>query len=301
MAPVQVSHLGAALEQLQQEAQEAASRVTLSVQDEYHRNGVVVVRNVVSRSWLDTLRRGCEVAQDDAGPFAEYLQQPTDGGIFFTDLELARRLPMFSAFCQYGPCGAVAGAVMGSTSIRYLYDQLFVKEQGVSTPTPWHQDGGYWRVSGSKIGSVFVPLDPVNANDGLAFVKGSHTWELHNPQHFADGTPYTGTSLPPMPDISAMVKAGQVDLVTFDLQPGDVVVFSARTTHGGPGNWGRALSTRWTGDDATFWARPGEGAVPTGNVHLRNGELLAHNAAAFPQVWSDNDVDERHGSARRLV
>lgn len=287
MAPVQVKQLGTALEQLKKEAHEVSSRVTKQIQDDYNQNGVVVVRNVVSRSWINTLRRGCELAQDDSGPFGEYLQKPTDQGIFFTDLELARRLPLFSAFCQYGPCGAVAGAVMGSSSIRYLYDQLFVKEYGVSTPTPWHQDGGYWRVTGSQIGSVFVPLDHVGANDGLAFVKGSHRWELHNPQHFADGTPYVGTSLPPMPDISAMVDAKQVELLTFDLEPGDVLVFSARTTHGGPGNWGRALSTRWTGDDATFWARPGEGAVPTGNVHLHDGELLAHNAAAFPQVWSD--------------
>ena len=160
-------------------------------------------------------------------------------------------LPLSLARC--GHAGAVAGAVTGSSEVRYLYDQLFVKEKGVSTKTPWHQDGGYWRVSGPKICSVFVPLDPVKAHDGLEFVVGSQHWHLHNPQHFADGTPYTGTSLPTMPDVDAMVSAGQAQLRTFDLSPGDVLVFSERTAHGGPGNWGRALSTRWTGDDTVFW------------------------------------------------
>ena len=116
-----------------------------------------------------------------------------------------------------------------------------------------NQDAGFWRVSGPKICSVFVPLDPVIACHGLTSVVGSQHWGLHYPQHFADGTPYTGTSLPAMPDVDAMVTTGQARLRTFDLSPGDVLVFSERTAHGGPGNWGRALSTRWIGDDTVFW------------------------------------------------
>lgn len=276
-----------AVSQLKREADLAATLVTPSVRDDYHRNGVTVVRGAVSKRWIDALRiEGCEAAQDEPGPYAEYLQKATDSGIYFTDLELAPRLPLFSAFAQYGPCAAIAGSVMGSTGpVRYLYDQLFVKEQGVSTTTPWHQDGGYWRVKGPQISSVFVPLDSVEPSESLAFVKGSQEWELHNPQHFADGTPYTGSSLPEMPDVNQMVKRNEVILQSFRLDPGDVVVFSSKTTHGGPGNWGRALSTRWTGDDARFWDRPGEGAVPTGDVRLADGELLASNSAAFPECW----------------
>ena len=275
-----------ASQQLAKEAGRAAMLVTPEIRAEYERDGVTVVRNAVSQRWVEALRQGCVVAQDEPGPYGEYLHKPTDEGIFFTDLELARRLPLFSAFSRYGPCGALVGKVMGSSSVRYLYDQLFVKEKGVSTKTPWHQDGGYWRVKGQQIGSVFVPLDEVNEGDGLDFVVGSHKWELHNPQHFADATPYIGTSLPPMPNVDEMVNKGEVELKTFTLQPGDVLIFSSRTAHGGPGNWGRALSTRWTGDSATFWARPGEGAVPTGDVGLEDGDLLGLNEAAFPEVWN---------------
>ena len=110
--------------------------------------------------------------------------------------------------------------------MRYLYDQLFIKEKGVSLPTPWHQDGGYWRVSGPALASVFVPLDDVAKEDSLAFVAGSHKWRLHNPMHFADGTPYVGTSLPRMPDIDGKVAAGELALTQFALQPGDALVFS---------------------------------------------------------------------------
>ena len=77
----------------------------------------------------------------------------------------------------------------------------------------------------------------------------------------------------------------QVSLARFALSPGDVLVFSARVAHGGAGNWGRALSTRWAGDDATYWDRPGEGAVPTGELGLSDGDALGRNARAFPVMW----------------
>ena len=263
----------------------ALSLVTDDHIKEYRTQGVTKISNVITHEWIDLLRTGCEIAQDEAGPNAEYLSQPTDEGIFFTDLELARRLPTFAAFSMYSPVAAIAGTLMGSNTIRYLYDQLFIKERGVSTNTPWHQDGGYWRVKGEQLSSVFVPLDNVDRQDGLQFVAGSQAWSLHNPQHFADGTQYTGTSLPTMPDISQLHDERRVQLLNFSLQPGDVLVFSAKTVHGGPGNWGRALSTRWVGDDGQFWDRPGEGAIPSANAHLREGQPLSANPKMFPAAW----------------
>jgi ectoine hydroxylase-related dioxygenase (phytanoyl-CoA dioxygenase family) len=275
----------ASRERWQRQATAAAKAVTQANLEEYRTLGVTKVSNVITPEWIELLREACELAQDEAGPYAEYLNQPTDVGLFFTDLEMARRLPIFAAFALYGPAAAVAGTLMESDTVRYLYDQLFVKEQGVSTLTPWHQDGGYWRVKGEQLASVFVPLDAVDAKEGLQFASGSHRWPLHNPQHFADGTPYVGTSLPVMPDISKLHRDGKVHLLDFSLDPGDVLVFSAKTVHGGPGNWGRALSTRWVGDDGRFWDRPGEGAVPTLDVQLKDGDRLGANPLAFPTTW----------------
>jgi ectoine hydroxylase-related dioxygenase (phytanoyl-CoA dioxygenase family) len=140
-------------------------------------------------------------------------------------------------------------------------------------------------VKGEQLCSVFVPLDNVDPQDGLQFVAGSQSWSLHNPQHFADGTQYTGTSLPTMPNISQLHAEHKLQILNFNLKPGDVLVFTAKTVHGGPGNWGRALSTRWVGDDAQFWDRPGEGAIPTEDVHLRDGQSLRANPKMFPTAY----------------
>lgn len=266
------------------EAENAYAMVTPEIRDTYARDGVVVVKNVISADWVALLQAACVTAQEKAGPFAERLHQPSDAGIYFTDLELARRLPDFAAFSLYGPCAAIAAAVMSSHSARFLYDQLFIKEAGVTTPTFWHQDQGYWKVYGKQVSSVFVPLDYVVPEDGLAFILGSHGWPLHNPQNFADGSPYSETGLPPMPDISAGLKKGGFEALRFELQPGDALVFSGSIVHGGSGNWGRALSTRWIGEDVRYHARPNV-MVPTGQVGLSEGEPFDRNSHAFPLVW----------------
>lgn len=274
------------------EARQAAA-LAEKVAADYSRDGVAVVRGAVSPAWVDLLRGACEAAQDDPGPGGQYLGPATDAGTFFTDLEMARRIPAFAAFALHGPCAAIAGTVTGAAEVRYLYDQLFIKETGVSLPTPWHQDGGYWRARGDDLASVFVPLDPVPSHECLAFMAGTHTWPLHNPAHFADGTSYTGTGLPELPDVEGMAARGLLTALRFDLRPGDALVFSAATVHGGRGNWGRALSTRWAGNRSRFWPRPGEGAVPTGDLGLGDGAPLRRNSRAFPLAWRAGAATDR--------
>ena len=62
----------------------------------------------------------------------------------------------------------------------------------------------------------------------------------------------------PLPDVDA--RRNEFRIVTWDLEPGDAVIFSALTLHGATGNdtWDRrrrALSIRYTGDDARFIKR----------------------------------------------
>ena len=66
-----------------------------------------------------------------------------------------------------------------------------------------------------------------------------------------------------------------------------VLAFQAMIVHGAPGNRGsqrrRALSTRWTGDDARYCVRRGEVAIPTVNPGLKDGDRL--DCERFPLVW----------------
>jgi len=85
----------------------------------------------------------------------------------------------------------LAGRVMDATRVNFFYDQLLVKEPGTSARTPWHQDQPYWAVSGRQVSSVWLTLDPVPEEVSVEYVCGSHRWPEHNPDHFADSSPFS--------------------------------------------------------------------------------------------------------------
>jgi ectoine hydroxylase-related dioxygenase (phytanoyl-CoA dioxygenase family) len=251
----------------------------------YARDGVVALRGVMPQAWLDFLAEAIEHAMANPGPHAEEYAPPGGGGRFFGDLELAERLPAFRRFALESPAAQLAARVMGASRVHFFYDQLLVKEPGTAERTPWHQDQPYWAVSGAQVCSLWLPLDPVPAEIGVEYVAGSHRWPAYSPYHFADATPYQGTGLPSLPDIEAARAAHRI--LSFDLEPGDCLVFQAMIVHGAPGNRGtrrrRALATRWAGDDARYCRRPGEVAIPTADPGLAHGARL--DCARFPLVW----------------
>ena len=146
--------------------------------------------------------------------------------------------------------------------VWYMGEQLFLKEGGSSRRTPWHQDTSYLRMMGSQMVAVWVTLDPLPKEHCLEFVRGSHLGELYNGSAFAahdDTAPlYKQSRLPRLPDIQA--NRDQFDIVSFDLVPGDLIVFHLGMLHGGAGTTPdlrrRTLSLRFLGPDVVFDGRP---------------------------------------------
>lgn len=77
---------------------------------------------------------------------------------------------------------------MGANKINMFFDHLLVKEPGAVEPTPWHQDGPYWKIKGEQIYSIWFAMDHVTENTGgVRYVKGSHaTGVRYRPQSFSD-------------------------------------------------------------------------------------------------------------------
>jgi ectoine hydroxylase-related dioxygenase (phytanoyl-CoA dioxygenase family) len=119
-------------------------------------------------------------------------------------------------------------------------------------------------------------------------VPGSHLWPGYlTPRTFVDQEPYEGSErFGPVPDIDA--ESDGHDLLSWDLELGDCVVFHMKTVHDAPGTEGltgrrRAFSTRWLGDDAVWAERPFPTSPPFPDVDLRPGAPLDH--PRFPVLW----------------
>jgi len=150
----------------------------------------------------------------------------------------------------------------GAKPIWYLGEQLFLKEGGASRRTPWHQDTSYLRMMGSQLVACWISLDALPKEHALEFVRGSHAGVLYNGSSFAahdDTSPlYKHSKLPRLPDIQAGREA--FDIVAWDVEPGDVIVFHLGVLHGGagtaPGLRRRTISMRFLGPDVVFDGRP---------------------------------------------
>jgi hypothetical protein len=157
---------------------------------------------------------------------------------------------------------ATMSALWGVERFWYLGEQLFLKEGGASRRTPWHQDTSYLRMMGAQLVACWISLDPLPRAHCLEFVRGSHKGVLHNGSAFAahdDTAPlYKHSSLPRLPDIQA--GRDSFDIASWDVEPGDVIVFHLGTLHGGagtaPGLRRRTISMRFLGPDVVVDGRP---------------------------------------------
>lgn len=253
----------------------------------FERDGVVCLRGVLDGHWLDALGDGIDEAIAQGGPHHFRFGEPDAPGFFFGDVMLWQRWPCFREFVFDGPLASVAGRLMGSESVTFYHDFLLVKDAGSSKSTPWHQDQSYWCVGGDQALTVWVPLDPVEPANALEFVRGSHRWSmLYAAVPFAAESRFDGgrDGRSEVPDIDAERNAH--DIVSWSLDPGDCVVFHARTLHRAPGNPlphpRRVLSTCWAGDDAHYIEIASDLAPPIKGDGLRAGDPLA--CATFPRI-----------------
>jgi ectoine hydroxylase-related dioxygenase (phytanoyl-CoA dioxygenase family) len=251
---------------------------------EFHEHGVVKLAGIMPLDWIEFLKPAVDEAMADPGPFAE--EYAKGDGRFFGDLDVSRRFDRFRRFVHESPAAEIMAAMLESKKINFFYDQLLVKEPGTSERTPWHQDQPYWAVRGRQVASIWLPLDPVGRDSAVQYVRGSHLWPEHNPHHFIDDSPYQGSGLPELPDIDA--ASDEHELLSWDLEPGDCIVFHAMIVHGAPGNRStrhrrRAWATRWTGDDACYAGRAGEIGYPPFDPGLKDGDPM--DSDYFPVIW----------------
>jgi ectoine hydroxylase-related dioxygenase (phytanoyl-CoA dioxygenase family) len=250
-------------------------------------DGVVCARRIMPAEWLAVAADAIERNLADPTPIGAMISMPDQG--YLNDIFVWLADDDYRRFVLESPAATIAARALGglgATGARFFYDQSFVKEPGTQVPTPWHHDLTFWPVEGSQVCSLWMPLDPVTREtSGLEYVLGSHRWS----ERFKAVTPdYNAFMLNPdladVPDIDA--HRDQYQVVNWDMEPGDVLVFHPLIVHGSGGNTStttrrRALATRWFGDDVVYRDLPYTMPLPPGHG-LRDGEPF--DGPMFPRV-----------------
>ncbi len=269
------------------------AKITPEVQGEFDANGVVKVCDVIGSEWIERFLADAQRQLDNPGAWVTDTNPGAATNRLFTTRYRWETNTLVRDFIKESPIAMLAGQLAGSPSMRFYFDHLLIKEPQTPNPTPWHQDIGYWPFLGRQIVSAWVPMTAATVDDSsLEFVKGSHNWNAYYaPESFDGKVGWTaGFEGEKMPDIQAAREqavseaatdgeplAGETstgeapageppyEIIGFDVEPGDVIFFSAWTLHWSPGNAGDrrrvAFSTRWLGEDATWF--PHAGCDPT--------------------------------------
>ncbi len=270
-----------------------------SIKADYDLNGVTVIRNIIADHWLKDMRLAVDSILKSPGDASIEYTPSTNKGRYYGDFFLWMRNKTFKNFAFNSNLPELAGKIMGSKNVNFFYDQLLVKEPKTSESTPWHHDLPYWPISGKMIISFWIGFDKVTKNTGaVEYIKGSHKWnKLYSPASFGKNSGYNEIykkmGLDLVPDIDNNRES--YDILSWNLEPGDVTIHHPLVIHGSPGNFSthirrRGLALRYIGEDVTWDDRPG---TFINNENLRKilpplsfkkGDSL--NSKIFPKIWS---------------
>lgn len=221
------------------------------------RDGVVLLRGALTPDELAKVEAVYEYGRANPSPGA-YTVYPETGAVFYIDTFNAANWPAYVPAFRDTSVPDHLTKLWGSDEVWFFYEQLFLKEGGSMRRTPWHQDSSYLPVAGPHVGVCWISLDALSEEESLEFVRGSHAGPMFNTSAF-DATDDTkpidpSLDLPLLPNIEADRDAH--DIVSWPIEPGDMVVFHPNSLHGGapttPGRRRRTVSLRYFGTDSHY-------------------------------------------------
>lgn len=258
--------------------------VTAEHVETYRRDGVVLIRNMLDAEWIRTMQQA--IAEVTARPAEFGLLGPSHGAM--TSVCFMWRNP--GAFRDYvfdSPIGEVVGRVIGADSIRMYHDHLFAKPPRSPKVMQWHCDETAWPVRGEMAPNIWTAFSPVNAENGrIEYVAGFHRHCVERDLHFGF-RPDQANGLCPDFEKERGNPAFPFRFVSFDMQPGDAVVFHPHTPHFSKGNDSASLAriglaVRLFGDDVR-WYNPGYKAPIPDVTEMPEGQ--APEGELFPVIW----------------
>jgi len=259
----------------------------------FERDGVICVRQAITPVEVDILRSEVDdvLAEGTASIKDHTERNKSASGRFVSAFNMWPERPRLADVASNSQLPELVATLMRADKVNLYFDQSFVKEPGTVDPTPWHNDQPFWPIKGRQVVTVWVALDKVTRDSGaVEFVAGSNAWDRwFQPRSFSGENELShNDEFEDVPDIEG--NRGDYNIISWDMEPGDVLVFSGMTLHGAHGNASserrrRGYALRYTGSDVVYDPR----AATTSRLlsdDIASGAAI--DSDSFPVVWRKN-------------
>lgn len=268
------------------------NRITDGMVEAFQEKGVACIPRLLTADQVEQLREVVDAELYHKKP-KHFAFKRDGGGRFHGSQDLWKNNAVCEEFCRSSLLPAVAARYMKSSTVNLFFDHLFVKEPQSEYETSWHNDFPYWPIMGSKVVSTWIALDNVTSETGpLTFVLGSHRWaSAFQPSTFAEDSKNARSQSELETFLrEAGIRVSERDFETYEMEPGDVLIFDAKIIHKAGGNHSkdstrRGYVIRYTGDDVVYDPRPGVHKVMLDSSLSRGCSITSAN---FPQVWPEH-------------
>ena len=264
----------------------------------FNEDGAIFLKGKFEKNWIKKLKVGINKAK--ANPSPRFTNHTKDQNLpsYLEDFWTWNLHEEFTDFVYNSPTAKIASELLKAKRINLVMDNWFFREAGSKSKPPFHHDISYFDFEGSMC-VLWLPLEPVNKQDGIAWVKGSHLWNKlflrtrFNDGHKVDGVAgvVNGKKYEITPDI--LKNKNNYEFLEWDLEVGDCVYFDIRTLHGAlyetsPSSNINRFTLRMAKENSKIiyrgeWARE-ERAIMEANGY-KNGDDLA--GKMFPTLYSD--------------
>ena len=198
--------------------------------EEFNINGAIHLKGKFDIKWIEKLKAGINKAKINPSP--RFTNHTKDEKLpsYLEDFWTWNLHEEFTDFVYNSPTAKIASELLEAKRINLVMDNWFFREAGSKSKPPFHHDISYFDFEGSMC-VLWIPLEPVKKQDGIAWVKGSHLWNKlflrtrFNDGHKIDGEAgiVNGKKYEITPDI--LKNKNDYEFLEWDLEVGDCVYF----------------------------------------------------------------------------
>ena len=133
-----------------------------SIINNYNNNGVIVLRNIITKKWINILKKGLKKNFKNPSKYKCVYEKINKKELFYDDYCNWRRIEEYKNFIFQSNIANIAKILMQSNKVNLFHEHVLVKEIGSKKRTPWHQDQSYYCVNGKYNCSFWITLDNVD-------------------------------------------------------------------------------------------------------------------------------------------